>query len=151
MNNVYDAEGVCGDAAYVSHDAMLNPVTSVRSCARVEPCLYITFSHFVNITSTIGARDMSDPWLSPQRPFAYASRKHRGALDLLRACPPHRHLLDTTEPGVFAGSLAGLDSWGASPGETASTFSGAPTSVETAWQVPKRAVPRRPTLVQIGS
>ena len=88
MNNVYDAEGVCGDAAYVSHDAMLNPVTSVRSCARVEPCLYITFSHFVNITSTIGARDMSDPWLSPQRPFAYASRKHRGALDLLRACPP---------------------------------------------------------------
>ena len=134
---------MCAVMLHVYHvmrcSTLLTPVTSMRSSVRVEPYLYITYSHFVYVTSTIGIREMSYPWLSPRRPFAHAPRKHRDTHDLLRACPPHRQMLDTTEPGVQSGSLAGMESSGAShlvrrrlpfrEHETASTFSGAPTSV----------------------
>ena len=142
INNVYDAADVCGDAACVSRDAMLNPVYTchkheVQRSRGTLPLYYIQslrIRHFYHRRP----RDVLSLALA-STPLCARAKEAQGTRDRLRACPPHRQLLDTTEPGVQSGSLAGMESAGAShlvrrrlpfrEHETASTFSGAPTSV----------------------
>ena len=138
---------MCAVMLHVYHvmrcSTLFTPVTSMRSSVRVEPCLYITYSHFVYVTCTSGVRECLMSYVLSlalaSTPLCARAKEAQGTRDLLRACPPHRQLLDTTEPGVQSGSLAGMESAGAShlvrrrlpfrEHETASTFSGAPTSV----------------------